>query len=185
MILDLCAGTGSWSKPYKDNGYEVIEIDIKNFKDVRLLEKKNIKVTGILAAPPCTHLSGSGARWWKKKGEVALLEALAIVDACLRAVIIYDPSFWCLENPVGRLSRFLGKPKMYFHPYEYAGWADNPGLEAYTKKTCLWGKFEIPEKKPVEPTHQKIWRMPPSPDRSEKRSITPSGFARAFFKANS
>ena len=23
IILDLCGGTGSWSKPYKENGYDV------------------------------------------------------------------------------------------------------------------------------------------------------------------
>jgi len=23
VILDLCGGTGSWSKPYKDNNYDV------------------------------------------------------------------------------------------------------------------------------------------------------------------
>jgi ubiquinone/menaquinone biosynthesis C-methylase UbiE len=23
IILDLCGGTGSWSKPYSDNGYDV------------------------------------------------------------------------------------------------------------------------------------------------------------------
>lgn len=27
IIFDLCGGTGSWSKPYKDNGYDVRIID--------------------------------------------------------------------------------------------------------------------------------------------------------------
>ena len=27
IILDLCGGTGSWSKPYKENGYDVRVID--------------------------------------------------------------------------------------------------------------------------------------------------------------
>ena len=27
IILDLCGGTGSWSKPYRDNGYDVRIID--------------------------------------------------------------------------------------------------------------------------------------------------------------
>lgn len=26
IILDLCGGTGAWSKPYKDAGYEMKEI---------------------------------------------------------------------------------------------------------------------------------------------------------------
>lgn len=184
MILDLCSGTGAWSEPYRQAGYDVLEIEIREGFDVRLMTRRKENIRGILAAPPCTHLSGSGARWWEQKGESALLEALAIVDACLRAVVIYKPEWWCLENPVGRLVHYLGKPRMYFHPWEYAGHADDPEQEAYTKKTCLWGDFNIPEKNPIEPTSQKIWRMAPSPDRSMLRSITPSGFARAFFNRN-
>jgi len=174
VILDLCGGTGAWSAPYKDAGYNVSIIDID--QDVRLLHlPKNVR--GILAAPPCTHLAGSGARWWAEKGQEALLEGLSIVDACLRVVLLTRPTWWCLENPIGRLVHYLGKPKMYFHPWEYG--------DPYTKKTCLWGKFIEPVKNPVEPTEGgKIHRMPPSPDRGKLRSITPPGFAQAFFEAN-
>jgi hypothetical protein len=176
-ILDLCSGTGSWSKPYKDAGYHVVEVDIKNGQDVRLFEFPDYKVHGILAAPPCTHLAVSGARWWKEKGTGALLDGLSTVDACLRIIVSCQPGWWVLENPVGRLVRYLGKPKMYFQPWEYG--------DPWTKKTCLWGEFNIPEKCEVEPTEGgKIWRMPPSEDRTEKRSITPPGFAQAFFEAN-
>lgn len=184
IIYDLCAGSGSWSNPYRDSGYEVRQIEIFNGNDVRLLKKPKEKITGILCAPPCTHLSGSGARWWAEKGESALLEALSIVDGCLRLILMTEPDFWCLENPVGRLVHYLGKPRMYFHPYEYAGWVENPDMEAYSKKTCLWGNFNIPEKRPVKRLSQKIWLMSPSPNRGALRSITPSGFARAFFSAN-
>ena len=179
IILDLCGGTGAWSKPYADAGYEIWNLDtcISEHFDVRLQRYQTWDVHGILAAPPCTHLSGSGARWWKDKGEEALLEALSIVDACLRVVILYKPAWWCLENPVGRLVHYLGPPEMYFDPCDYG--------DPYTKKTCLWGDFNEPVKSPVEPTEGgKIHRMPPSPDRSKLRSITPPGFAQAFFEAN-
>jgi len=176
-ILDLCGGTGAWSKPYRDNGYEVKIIDIKRNIDVRIFKKPDYNVYGILAAPPCTHLASSGARWWEEKGKEALLEALSIVDACLRIIQVTKPHFWALENPVGRLVHYLGKPKMYFHPYEYG--------DPYTKKTCLWGNFNKPQKNPVEPTEgSKMHKLPPGEDRSKKRSITPSGFAEAFYEAN-
>ncbi len=61
----------------------------------------------------------------------------------MRIILISNPKFWCLENPIGRLVNYLGKPKMYFHPYEYG--------DPYTKKTCLWGQFNIPKKHLVEP----------------------------------
>lgn len=176
IILDLCGGTGAWSKPYKDAGYDVRLITMPEH-DVRLYEPPD-SVYGVLAAPPCTHLAGSGARWWKQKGEEALLESLAIVDACLRIVMVSKPTWWCLENPVGRLVHYLGKPLMYFHPYEYG--------DLYQKRTCLWGDFTIPEYNPCLPLEgQKIWKMCPHRNRSEKRGITPPGFAQAFFEANS
>lgn len=174
-ILDLCGGTEAWSDPYRNAGYKVVVVTLPD--DVRLFKLPDYPVHGILAAPPCTHLSGSGARWWKEKGESALIESLSIVDACLRLILFCKPKWWVLENPVGRLVHYLGKPKLYFQPYEYG--------DPYTKKTCLWGDFTIPIKKVVEPTEGgKIHRMPPSPDRGALRSITPPGFAKAFFEAN-
>jgi hypothetical protein len=134
-------------------------------------------VYGVLAAPPCTHLASSGARWWKQKGEMALLEALSVVDACLRIVLATTPVFWVLENPVGRLTHYLGKPMMYFDPCDFG--------DPYTKKTCLWGRFNEPVKSPVDPVEgSKMHRLSPSDDRQELRSVTPPGFARAFFEAN-
>lgn len=176
IILDLCGGTGSWSKPYKDAGYDVRLITLPD-QDVRLMKKPNHTVYGILAAPPCCHLAGSGARWWKEKGELALLEALSVVDACLRLTHIMQLEFWALENPVGRLTDYLGEPVMYFNPCDYG--------QPYTKKTALWGDFNIPKENPVPATEgSKLHLLPPSPERKELRSITPEGFAEAFFKAN-
>jgi hypothetical protein len=175
VILDLCGGTGAWSKPYKDNGYTVINVTLPDY-DVRTYKPLD-NVYGILAAPPCTHLAVSGARWFAEKGQNALFEALAIVDACMRIILISHPKFWCLENPIGRLVNYLGKPKMYFHPCDYG--------DPWTKKTCLWGQFNIPKKQPVEPVKKSpIHYMPPSEQRTMLRSITPPGFAKAFFLAN-
>lgn len=184
-ILDLCGGTGGWSYYYaKDSDYDVIVVDpLVNGMDVRLMEYIH-NAYGILCAPPCTHLSSSGARWWKDKGEEALLEALSIVDACLRVVTITKPTFWALENPVGRLSKYLGKPKMYFHPYYYCGYSTKD--ENYTKKTALWGEFNKPENNwPYTlPDKNYIHHQPPGPNRWRIRSATPKGFAKAFYEAN-
>jgi hypothetical protein len=180
IILDLCGGTGSWSLPYREAGYDVRVVDIIYGQDVRLyIPPKGVH--GVLAAPPCTHLAVSGARWWKRKGDGALLEALSVVDACLRIVTVTKPKWWALENPVGRLSKFLGPPRLVFQPYEYG--------DPWVKKTCIWGEFNIPKKRPVNPhpdpkVREWVWRMPPNPNRSALRSITPPGFARAFFEAN-
>jgi site-specific DNA-cytosine methylase len=176
-ILSLCDFTGAWSKPYRDAGYDVVQLDIKHGHDVRLFEALPYPVRGVLAAPPCTHLAVSGARWWADKGEQALLDAMAVVDACLRIVAVHRPQWWALENPVGRLTRYLGPPRMTFDPADYG--------DPYTKKTLLWGDFSIPRKKPVEATEgSKMHRLPPSPERAALRSVTPEGFSRAFYEAN-
>ena len=131
MILSLCDYTGNWSRPYEMAGYQVVRVDLQHGQDVRLLPVLDVPIHGILAAPPCDHFAASGARWWEGKGEQAVLDGLAAVDACLRAVAIYRPVWWALENPVGRLRRWLGPPAWTFQPCHFG--------DPYTKRTCLWG----------------------------------------------
>lgn len=187
-IISLCDVTGIWSKPYADAGYVVLRYDIQRDprEDIRLITAEEIAgVHGVIAQPPCTHLAGSGARWWQGKGQEVLTDALALVDACLRVVTVGRPAWWVLENPVGRLSRYLGDPEMTYQPHEYAGWSSDPAAEAYTKRTCLWGRFNHPRRREVEPVlGSKMHRLPPGPQRANLRSKTPEGFARAFFEAN-
>ena len=188
-ILIYCEESGMFANIYRQAGYHVVVRDLKRNKnhDIRLQEMIPEDIYGLLCFPPCTHLAGSGARWWKKKGNSALLEALSVADACMRIVALKRNTlrFWMLENPVGRLSRYYGPPKMTINPSEYALWADNPDMEAYTKRTCLWGDFRMPTKKPVAPALGSIMhKLPPSENRAELRSKTPQGFARAFFHYN-
>lgn len=176
-VLSLCDYSGVWSDPWEKAGYEVQRIDLQHGGDIRLLERFKRPPSVILAAPPCDHLALSGARWWASKGQSALLEGLSVVDACLRAVAVYDPRVWALENPVGRLSRYLGKATASFDPADYG--------DPYTKRTCLWGKFTMPQKNPVPATlGSKMHFVGPGPNRKNIRSETPQGFAEAFFLAN-
>ena len=182
IILDLCGGTGAWSKPYAEAGYDVRVITFPP-DDVRLFQKPIGPVYGILAAPPCDHFSVSGAQYWKSKDEDGrTLDGISIMDACMRIIFVCDPVFWCLENPVGRMKYYIGEPVLSFNPCDYG--------DPYTKKTLLWGKFNFPEKNRVDPERvcgQGSWLMKLG-GKSEKtkmlRSITPPGFAKAFFEAN-
>ena len=183
LILSLCDYSGNWPLYYKEAGYDVRTFDIKTTGDIRLLEFIDKPVYGILAAPPCTAFSVSGAQYWPKKdlnGET--LDALSIVDACLRIILVANPVFWALENPVGRLKRYIGPEKFKFNPCDFG--------DPYTKKTLLWGKFNNPIKNPVEPIRScdaGSWLMKLG-GKSERtktlRSITPLGFAKAFYEAN-
>lgn len=175
VILSLCDYSGVWSQPYADDGYDVLRIDLKHGQDVRLMELPTRAVHGILAAPPCTVFANSGARW--ERSERDILDGLSIVDACCRVILATQPQWWVIENPAGKLSRYLGPPVMTFQPNEYG--------DPYTKLTCLWGVFQVPTRTLVEATQgSKMHRLPPGPERATIRSQTPAGFAQAFFEAN-
>lgn len=190
-ILSLCDFTGEWPRPYRDAGYEVIQIDLQLGSDVLDLAQHLDElppIHGVLAAPPCDHFTSSGARWWYEKdtdGRTA--QMLAVLDACLDIIDYIRPVWWALENPVGRLPKLrperLGQFNFAFDPCDYG--------DPYTKRTCLWGLFVPPlplfigGNWSVEPTEgSKMHLLPPSPHRKVLRSTTPSGFARAFFAAN-
>lgn len=181
IILDLCGGTGAWSRPYREAGYEVRLVTLPEH-DVRLYIPPD-NVHGILAAPPCDHFARVGARWWNVKGTLALLDGLAVVDACLRIIHRCKPAWWVLENPTGRLQDYLGKPDYKFDPW----WFGDP----WTKRTWLWGQFVQPRKKEGT-SRPNLSGKPGQRDKTARmssswkvqRSITSPGFARAFFEAN-
>lgn len=192
ICLSLCDESGIASAPWAET-HDVITADIKTGTDVILTEIDTMlggrdisEVDAILMQPPCTHFASSGARWWKDKGDAAIKEGLAVADACLRWVAICNPRVWVLENPVGRLPRWIGAPKLRAHPWEYAGYSSDPEADAYTKKTCLFGRFNVPEQDAWEGVvdKKKIHYAAPGPDRAKIRSIAPVGLWAAIHAAN-
>lgn len=181
VILSLFDLSGVWSRPYERAGYTVIRVDLQRGLDVRSFTHPG-PVHGILLAPPCTHFTAASSRLWKQydyNGRTN--ESLALVDAGLRFVALHAPVWWALENPPGRLKQWLGAPRYTFHPFHHG--------DPWKKMTCLWGRFTPPARSPVEPVwtlngQSSISRIPPGPDRANKRAATPPGFAQAFFEAN-
>ena len=196
-ILDLCGGTGIWSKPYVNAGYEVYVVDIVDILQTNAIliqgDVCNLSwgslgaIHGILAAPPCTEFSYAKHFHGKGNYEHDFDKGMDIVNACRRIIREAQPSWWCLENPWGYLRDFLGKPVLVFDPWQYG---DN-----YQKKTCLWGEFAIPTPTTKEkPSGVVKFSMLKSKEihpeyygkltRQERRGITPPGFAQAFFESN-
>ena len=216
IILDLCGGTGSWSKPYREAGYNVVTITLPDFDVTKYkIEDNYVKfkkgegwigydmdlIHGIIAAPPCTMFSFARTNAKKPRD---LREGMETVTACLNIIwecqfrlknqFAQKPTlkFWALENPNGHLKFFLGHPSFIFDPYEFG--------DMYSKKTNLWGWFEKPIKthgKEARTLKNKFDKLTMSEiksigdnifrdksNRQELRSITPQGFAQAFFKAN-
>jgi hypothetical protein len=184
-ILSLFDYSGNWPSFYKEAGYDVYQIDVKHDLNILDITKDDLpnNVYGILAAPPCTDFAGSGAQYWKAKDADGRTEAsLALVDKTLEIISWYpNLKFWALENPVGRLTTLrpkLGKP-WYFQPHWYG--------DAYTKKTGLWGNFskDLPKNEVKPDPNSWIMKLGGKSEKTkELRSMTPLGFAKAFYLAN-
>lgn len=133
IILHLCADLGSDSLFYQlSDEYEVImigeEIGVENYNPPT-------NVHGIIANPVCTEFST--AQGFDKVGD--LEKGMFLVNHCLRIIEQANPKWWVLENPFnGRLKELIGNPVFTYQPWEYGS--------PWTKKTALWGKFNIPEK---------------------------------------
>lgn len=186
VILSLFDYSGNWPKFYRESGdYEVYQVDVKLGLDILELTKADFpfeKAHGILAAPPCTDFASSGAQYWKTKdADGRTAASLALVDKTLELIEDFKPEWWALENPVGRLQKLrpqLGSP-WYFQPHWFG--------DSYTKKTGLWGIFNknLP-RNDVEPDPNNwIMKLGGKSERTkELRSMTPLGFALAFYLAN-
>ena len=158
IILDLCGGTGSWSRPWKAAGYDVRiltlpEYDVRDITITSILgvpclwlenKRKNgaerfeavpmSGIVGILAAPPCTEFSVLNCRAEaRQRNEAAGME---IVDACMYVIKNCNPKWWALENPRGYLRKYLGPPTISFQPWQYG--------DPWTKATDIWGNFNVP-----------------------------------------
>ena len=176
LILDLCGGTGAWSQPYADAGYRVVIVDpVRDGQDVRLFERLRVPVHGILAAPPCTVFSYARNRYAPTSAE--FLAGLSVVDACLRVIFAHREHlrWWALENPVNKLRRWLGPPRLVFRHWEYGDGAHKP--------TGIWGDFVPPVKRPRPRAKPSTFRTKQA-NAEPRDAVTPAGFARAFFEAN-
>lgn len=125
----------------------------------------------MIAHPPCTHLSVSGARHFadkrmdgRQQAAVSFFMMLARADVPMIAV----------ENPVCIMSSMWRKPDQVIQPWQFG--------HGETKATCLWlkGLPLLEATDIVEGRENRIRRMPPSVDRWKERSKTFAGIAAAM-----
>jgi len=84
----------------------------------------------MIAHPPCTHLSVSGARWFTEgKKPISLRDEaieffMTLVNAPINRIAV--------ENPISIMSTKYRKPDQIINPYQFG--------HPEQKKTCLWLK---------------------------------------------
>lgn len=188
-IISLFDDSGNWCLPYREAGYNVIQVDLYHGQDVMQWQlPKGVRVRGVLAAPPCDHMAGSGAQYWKAKdADGRTAAAVALFKRTIALIEEANPAWWCLENPRGRVNTLLPELKPFGPVYVQPWWFGDP----YTKLTGLWGNFNrnLPRTPvaPIKTCPQGSWMQRLSgwgKNTKRLRSKTPLGFARAFFEAN-
>lgn len=133
----------------------------------------------IIAFPPCTHLSSSGAKYFAQKRADGRQKQgidffMQFVNAKCKHIAI--------ENPIGIISSVYRKPDQIIQPWMFG--------HMESKATCLWLKG-LPKLKETDNVKEEMMKLPknkrerihylpPSKDRSILRSKTFAGIAKAM-----
>ena len=127
----------------------------------------------MIAHPPCTHLSVSGARHFADKrmdgrqaASISFFMKLIRASAYIQMVAV--------ENPVCIMSSMYRKPDQIIQPWMFG--------HGETKATCLWLKGLPPliATNFVAGREARIHKISPGPDRWKERSRTLPGIAAAM-----
>jgi len=124
----------------------------------------------MIAHPPCTDLSVSGARWFKEK-RISGVQQKSI-EFFLKFTVTTIPKV-CIENPIGIMSTLYKKPTQVIQPWYFG----HPEFKA----TCLWLRglprlngtnILTPPKRGDDDWNKwnRVHKLPPSADRKLLRS---------------
>ncbi len=212
VIISLFDASGRFSQPYRDMGYEVIQLDIKNGHDlirglggyldaIAELQARGGRVAGVLAQPPCTTFAGSGARWWDERHNRKWGNAVNKMWGPW-ATKFFDSPVEYNQFLVAATEQVIAKASPDFHvienpvgriekatglPAPLMRFDPNHFGDPYTKNTALYGQFntdlQTAHVDPVEGSRMHKLRSSAEKD-GGLRSLTSEPFAYAFALAN-
>tara|TARA_R110000787_G_scaffold173987_1_gene286566 strand:- start:1472 stop:2104 length:633 start_codon:yes stop_codon:yes gene_type:complete len=116
-ILELFAGSRSFSKVAEELGHETFAVDINNFDNIDYVtdildfdcSKIPFKPNVIWASPPCTYFSvASIGHHWNKDHTPKTKEAelgVKIVNKTIEIIEMFQPDCFFIENPRGKLRK--------------------------------------------------------------------------------
>jgi site-specific DNA-cytosine methylase len=116
-VLELFAGSRSFSKVAEELGHETFSVDIKDFDNIDYVtdildfdvDKIPFKPDVIWASPPCTTFSiASCFHYWNldktPKNEKAKIN-LSYVKKTIEIINYFSPKYFFIENPMGLLRK--------------------------------------------------------------------------------
>lgn len=184
-VLVACEYSGRVRDSFIANGHEAMSCDLLPTEkpgphyqgDVR--DVMDYPWDLMIAHPPCTDLSVSGAAWFEKKKMNGSQQMSASFFMMLAKS---DIPRIAIENPICIMSRLWRKPDQIIQPWMFG--------HMEQKATCLWLKnlpvlhptndvkaqmMELPKNK-----RERLHYLPPSDDRWKLRSETFQGIADAM-----
>jgi hypothetical protein len=154
-VLVACEYSGIVRDAFKAKGHDAWSCDILptespgNHYEGDVLQHLDKGWDLMIAHPPCTHLSVSGARWFTegKKPMSLRNDALDFVKKLMDAPI---PRI-AIENPVSVISSYIRKSDQMIHPYQFG--------HTEFKRTCLWLK-NLPKLKETNNVLEETKKLP-------------------------
>ena len=159
-ILELFAGTKSWTKPYEsDARFQQLSIELEMYagtvcRDILQWNYKaecaGTKFSVLYASPPCnlyfTNLKNlNGTRIYTEKEKEL---SLKLVDKTIEILNYFKPKYFVIENPVGKMRKHYpqinGFAPLLVDYCEYG--------VPYKKPTYLWTNIDL---KPKRCNHKK------------------------------
>ena len=160
--LDLFSGSQSWGNVLREKGYDVISVDICDYKgkfipthlaDILLWDYKQYNKNEfdiITAGPPCIWYSNLQHSWYgkykvnpktkqkylytKEKRNEDLKFADSLVKKTLEIIEYFKPKLWFIENPQTGLLKKRGILDQYkYYDVDYCAY----GFD-YRKRTRIW-----------------------------------------------
>ena len=208
-VLAACERSGTIRDAFRKKGHDAWSCDLFPADDNsefhiqgNILDHLDDDWDLIIACPPCIYLCSSGYHWLserkKKTEEEQEKEKLRVqkrkidVENAKQFFLKFTKldCSWCIENPIGIMSKIYRKPNQYVQPYNFG--------ENASKKTCFWlNKLPLlkntlyiePRKVLYKDKIRKRWgnqtnsgqnNLPPSKERSKLRSKTYEGIAAAM-----
>jgi hypothetical protein len=179
LVLIACEESGTVRDAFIAAGHEAISCDLVESRVPGPHYKGDVfniihyPFDLMIAHPPCTHLSVSGAKHFaEKKLDGRQHEGVSFFMRLIKESR-HIPMI-AIENPICIMSRLYRKPDQIIQPWQFG--------HGETKATCLWLK-NLPRLQPtniVEGRQDRIHKMPPSPERAKERSKTYQGIAEAM-----
>lgn len=212
VVISLCDLTGNMVRPWAENGYMCICVDIQH--SIRATRSSKHKIDRFSGGGEIHYIYGDARSWKPTMFDSNFFENYKICFvACFPVctnMAVSGAQDWQLKglnmlsdglilfSACETIAAWSGAPYCIENPvgalsthhrrpdYYFHPWFWG---NAYTKKTGLWvgNGFKMPEADYITPpvgTTQKIWLASPGKNRQNERSETPEGFARAVYNAN-